>query len=66
MALCALARFAARFLALLPAVVGVVLLLVAGTDRGRGRRACRCGPVVVPVVARPFISLVKTLFLLKD
>ena len=63
---CALVRLAALFLALLPAVVGAVLVLVAGTDRGRGRRACRCGPVVVPVVARPFISLVKTLFLLKD
>ena len=63
---CALARFAALFLALLPVVVGVVLLLVAGTDRRRGRRACRCGPVVVLAVARPFVSLVKGLFLLKD
>ena len=41
---CALVRFAAPFLALVPVVVGVLLLLVAvRADRRRGGCARRCG-----------------------
>ena len=47
---CALVWFAALFLALLPAVVGVVLPPAARADRCRGGRALRVvvGSLVVP------------------